>query len=43
MYEVYVEHPIVGEILLTIINDLDELMHLPDDIDGCPVKYRYIE
>lgn len=43
MLEIYYEHPIVGEIFVTMITEFKELDDFPDYIEGCPLKYRYLE
>jgi hypothetical protein len=43
MWEVYVEHPIVGEIYLGLATEFAQLAEYPDEIDGHPVKYRYVD
>jgi hypothetical protein len=43
MWELYYEHPIIGEVFITMITSFKELDDYPDSIEGCPLKYRYLE
>ncbi len=43
MWEVYYEHPIIGEVFVTVISSFKELDDYPDSIEGCPLKYRFLE
>jgi hypothetical protein len=43
MYEVYIVHPILGEIFLSMVTNFQALSEIPDTIDGLTAMYRYVE
>ena len=43
MFELYYIHPTNGEVLVAICSHVREFAYHPDQVDGCKVRYRYVE